>query len=207
MGRTAVIYATGMTKNTKKVAEYIARQIGADIFNLKEITMINTTEYDTIVFGTGIHAGKPYKQLVEYIEKNKDSLVQKRLFLFIECMYNGEKGDAQRDAVAEQLGIQKAVYFNKKADEMNEAGFPKAVDDFIAFAMYVWDKHKAKTDQWRTKESTLLIAALLGPWGAVAGMKFARHKTQKLKFKLVYVFLVLHIIILAYLVYSGMLAF
>lgn len=78
----------------------------------------------------------------------------------------------------------------------------------IAFAMYVWDKHKAKTDQWRTKESTLLIAALLGPWGAVAGMKFARHKTQKLKFKLVYVFLVLHIIIiLAYLVYSGMLAF
>ena len=132
MGRTAVIYATGMTKNTKKVAEYIARQIGADIFNLKEITMINTTEDDTIAIGTGIHAGKPYKQLVEYIEKNKDSLVQKRLFLFIECMYNGEKGDAQRDAVAEQLGIQKAVYFNKKADEMNEAGFPKAVDDFIA---------------------------------------------------------------------------
>ena len=132
MGRTAVIYATGMTKNTKKVAEYIARQIGADIFNLKEITMINPTEYDTIVFRTGIPAGKPYKQLVEYIEKNKDSLVQKRLFLFIECMYNGEKGDAQRDAVAEQLGIQKAVYFNKKADEMNEAGFPKAVDDFIA---------------------------------------------------------------------------
>ena len=39
---------------------------------------------------------------------------------------------AQRDAVAEQRGIQKAVYFNKKADEMNEAGFPKAVDDFIA---------------------------------------------------------------------------
>ena len=126
MGRTAVIYATGMTKNTKKVAEYIARKIGADIFNLKEITIINITEYDTIVFGTGIHAGKPYKPLVDYIEK------QKKLYLFIECMYNGEKGDKQRDAVAEQLGIQKAVYFNKKAEEMNEAGFPKAVDDFIA---------------------------------------------------------------------------
>ena len=132
MGRTAVIYATGMTKNTKKVAEYIARRIGADIFNLKEITMINTAEYDTIVFGTGIHAGKPYKQLVEFVDKNKDALVQKKLYLFIECMYNGEKGDAQRDAVAQQLGIQKTVYFNKKAEEMNEAGFPKAVDDFIA---------------------------------------------------------------------------
>ena len=73
----------------------------------------------------------------------------------------------------------------------------------IAFAMYIWDKHKAKNDQWRTPESTLLIAALIGPWGAVAGMRLARHKTRKLKFKLVYVFLVLHIVILAYLVYSG----
>ena len=59
-------------------------------------------------------------------------LMQKRQFLFIECMYNGEKGDAQRDAVSQELGIKDAVYFNKKADEMNEAGFPKAVDDFIA---------------------------------------------------------------------------
>ncbi len=77
----------------------------------------------------------------------------------------------------------------------------------IAFAMYVWDKHKAKNDQWRTKESTLLIAALIGPWGAVAGMKYARHKTRKLKFKLVYVFLVLHIVVLAYLFYMNTLSF
>ena len=132
MGRTAVIYATGITKNTKKVAEYIARKVGADIFNLKEITMINLSDYDTVVFGTGIHAGKPYKQVVEFIDRNKDVLMQKRQFLFIECMYNGEKGDAQRDAVSQELGIKDAVYFNKKADEMNEAGFPKAVDDFIA---------------------------------------------------------------------------
>lgn len=132
MGRIAVIYATGMTKHTKSLADYIAKQADADVFNLKEITMINTTEYDTIVFGTGIHAGKPYKPLVEYIEKNKDSLVQKKLYLFISCMYNDEKGEKQKEAVAEQLGIQHAVYFNKKAEEMNEAGFPKAVDDFIA---------------------------------------------------------------------------
>ena len=77
----------------------------------------------------------------------------------------------------------------------------------IAFAMYVWDKHRAKNDQWRTKESTLLIAALIGPWGAVAGMKYARHKTRKLKFKLVYVFLVLHIVVLAYLFYTNTLSF
>ena len=73
----------------------------------------------------------------------------------------------------------------------------------VSFAMYVWDKHKAKTDQWRTKESTLLIAALIAPWGAAAGMRFARHKTLKLKFKLVYVFLLIHGVVLADLLYTG----
>ncbi len=73
----------------------------------------------------------------------------------------------------------------------------------FAFMMYLWDKHKAKNDQWRTKESTLLVCALLGPFGAVAGMQFARHKTQKLKFKLVYVFLVVHIIAIVFLAMNG----
>ena len=74
----------------------------------------------------------------------------------------------------------------------------------IVFAMYAWDKHKAKTDKWRTKESTLLLWALFGPWGAAIGMKVAHHKTQKTKFKLVYVFLVLHIILIAYLAMNWM---
>ena len=132
MGKTAVIYATSMTKHTKEVADYIARKLNADVFNLKEITKVNTTGYDQIVFGTGIHAGKPYKPLVEFLENNKDAIAGKKTWLFIECMYNGEKGDKQRDAVAQQLGFQRAVYFNKKAEEMNEAGLPKAVDEFIA---------------------------------------------------------------------------
>lgn len=121
-----------MTKHTKTVADYMARQLKADVFNLKQITKINVSDYDTVVFGTGIHAGKPYKPVVEFLEANKDALKGKRLFLFIECMYNGEKGDAQRDKVAEVLGIKDAVYFNAKGCEMNEAGVPVAVDEFIA---------------------------------------------------------------------------
>ncbi len=132
MGKIAVIYASGMTKNTKKTAEYIAKQTGADIFNLKEITLIDTTEYDTIVFGTGIHAGKPYKPLVEFLDKNRTSLASKKLRLFICCMYNDEKGDKQCETVSELLGIPDAVYFNKKGEEMNDAGFTKAVDDFVS---------------------------------------------------------------------------
>ncbi len=131
MGK-AVIYATGMTKNTKKLATYIAGKIGADIFNLKEITKIDISGYDEIVFGTGVHAGKPYKQVKEFIEENKEALAGKKLFLFISCMYNDEKGDKQCETISNDFGISNAVYFNKKADEMNDAGFPAAVDDFIS---------------------------------------------------------------------------
>ena len=82
-----------------------------------------------------------------------------------------------------------------------------AVLNIIAFVSYVWDKYKAKTDKWRTKESTLIILALFGPIGATIGMQLVRHKTRKLKFKLVYVFLVLHIIAIAYLVGNGTIQF
>ena len=82
MGK-AVIYATGITKNTKKLAEYIAKSTGAEIFNLKEITKIDVSGFDEIIFGTGIHAGKPYKPAKEFIDNNKEALAGKKLFLFI----------------------------------------------------------------------------------------------------------------------------
>ena len=79
--------------------------------------------------------------------------------------------------------------------------------NIIAFVSYVWDKHKAKEEMWRTKESTLIILAFFGPFGATAGMLAVRHKTRKLKFKLVYIFLVLHIIVIVYLIYAGYFSF
>lgn len=68
----------------------------------------------------------------------------------------------------------------------------------IAFALYGIDKRRAIKDQWRISEATLLTVSFFGAIGAVAGMKVFRHKTQKLKFKVVYLFLVLNIVLLAY---------
>ena len=79
--------------------------------------------------------------------------------------------------------------------------------NIIAFLAFVWDKHKAQNDQWRTKESTLIILAFFGPFGATLGMLLVRHKTRKLKFKLVYIFLVLHIVAIIILAYFGKFAF
>jgi uncharacterized membrane protein YsdA (DUF1294 family) len=60
------------------------------------------------------------------------------------------------------------------------------------FVAYAYDKKKAATAAWRTPENLLLVYALAGPFGAYAGMKIFRHKTRKIKFYLVPLFLVIH---------------
>ena len=55
------------------------------------------------------------------------------------------------------------------------------VTGFIAFA---WDKHCSQNGMWRTKESTLLMLAVLGGTiGTIFGQRLLRHKTRKQPFK------------------------
>ena len=60
------------------------------------------------------------------------------------------------------------------------------------FVAYAYDKKKAAATAWRTPENLLLGYALAGPFGAYAGMKIFRHKTRKIKFYLVPLFLLIH---------------
>ncbi|MBQ5330406.1 MAG: DUF1294 domain-containing protein [Oscillospiraceae bacterium] len=70
------------------------------------------------------------------------------------------------------------------------------VFSLVAFAASGLDKLFAKSGAWRIPERTLILfAALGGAFGAALGMNVFRHKTQKGKFKLVYVFLVLWLIL------------
>ena len=73
--------------------------------------------------------------------------------------------------------------------------------NIISFLMYLSDKNKAVKGKRRTPEKTLLIVSLVGPFGAAAGMSYARHKTKKAKFKLVYVFMLIHIVAIAVLMW------
>ena len=55
----------------------------------------------------------------------------------------------------------------------------------VGFLLMLVDKWKAKKNRWRVRESTLLlIAALGGSVGSLAGMYLFRHKTRHLKFTL-----------------------
>lgn len=62
----------------------------------------------------------------------------------------------------------------------------------LAFAFYGFDKRQAKKNGNRIRERTLQWLAALGGWpGALLGQQFFRHKTQKLRFRLVFWLIVL----------------
>jgi uncharacterized membrane protein YsdA (DUF1294 family) len=74
-----------------------------------------------------------------------------------------------------------------------------------SFLLFRHDKRKAQSNGWRVPENRLLLAGLLGPFGAYWAMGRYRHKTRKLKFKLIPVFVILWIalimVALSYLFY------
>ena len=73
--------------------------------------------------------------------------------------------------------------------------------NLVALIMYGYDKMKARKGERRISEKALLSIALLGPFGAMAGMRWFRHKTRKLKFKVVPLFAVLHVLLVFLLLY------
>lgn len=64
------------------------------------------------------------------------------------------------------------------------------------FVMYAIDKFRSKRRRKRISEKDLLVAALAGPFGALAAMRLLGHKTRKNKFLLVPLFTVLHIAVI-----------
>lgn len=71
--------------------------------------------------------------------------------------------------------------------------------NLAAFIMYGLDKRRAIKEEWRISEASLLTVSFFGAVGALAGMKAFRHKTQKRKFKVVYLFLIINLIVVVYL--------
>lgn len=62
----------------------------------------------------------------------------------------------------------------------------------LSFFAYAFDKSAAQRQQWRTRESTLHLLALLGGWpGALAAQRLLRHKSAKASFQFGYWFTVL----------------
>jgi uncharacterized membrane protein YsdA (DUF1294 family) len=73
--------------------------------------------------------------------------------------------------------------------------------NLVALLLFRRDKNRARNGEWRTSESRLLLVSFFGPFGAAYAMRRYRHKTRKLKFLLVPMFMLMQVAILIYLLY------
>ena len=75
----------------------------------------------------------------------------------------------------------------------------------LGFLLMLADKHKARKNQWRIPEATLMgVAALGGSIGSLLGMYTVRHKTKHLKFTVGIPLILLLQLTAAYLIYRFM---
>lgn len=74
------------------------------VVNLKEDKNPDFAEYDRVIIGGSIHAGKIQQKIREFCDKNIEELGEKALGLFICCMETGEKAQQQlNNAFSEKL--------------------------------------------------------------------------------------------------------
>jgi menaquinone-dependent protoporphyrinogen oxidase len=56
-------------------------------------------EYDVVLIGGSIYAGKLQRKVVAFCEKNRFALLQRRVGVFLCCLYQGEEALMQLQAV------------------------------------------------------------------------------------------------------------
>ena len=72
-----------------KVAKHLQGDV--DVIDLKNNKNIDLKPYDTVLIGGSIYAGQIQNSLVRFCEKQKKQLLNKKLGLFICCLYEDEK--------------------------------------------------------------------------------------------------------------------
>jgi menaquinone-dependent protoporphyrinogen oxidase len=103
--KIAIIYATKYGC-ADKCAHTLANEIETNtaIINLELSTDVNLSAFDTIIIGGSIHAGMINRKVKKFVTKYQDELINKRLGLFLCCLFEGEKALQQfQDAYPEKL--------------------------------------------------------------------------------------------------------
>ena len=90
MNKTMVMYFS-IYGTTKKYAEWIAEELSGDIYDIKNVTIDVLLNYDTIILGNGLYAGKINGTNI--ILENYELLKNKKIILYTCGLadYNEEK--------------------------------------------------------------------------------------------------------------------
>jgi menaquinone-dependent protoporphyrinogen IX oxidase len=79
MLRTVVVYRS-ISGFTKKYAEWIANDLSADIYDIRELNIDRFIDYDLIIFGGSLHAVGING--VKFIKENLGKLSEKKIVIF-----------------------------------------------------------------------------------------------------------------------------
>lgn len=100
----------------KRLAEYIEGEV--EVVNLKNCKNINPDEFDKVILGSSIYAGRIRKEVKRFVKKNLTKLLDKKVGLFICCMSPDNTVDSVEDTFPVQL-IEHAVICSTFAGEFN----------------------------------------------------------------------------------------
>ena len=101
--KTLILYAT-----KHGAAGEIARRIadkadGAALHDLKQGDVPNLAEYDCVIVGSSVYAGRIRKEAKVFLSHNTEALQSKRLGLFISGMDTGSENDVLAAAYSKEL--------------------------------------------------------------------------------------------------------
>ncbi len=90
--KTLIAYATKYGA-TAKCAGMLADSLSGEtvLANIGEEPETDIREYDLILIGGPVYAGKLKKEVLAFCETNRNILLKKRTGLFISCLFEGEK--------------------------------------------------------------------------------------------------------------------
>lgn len=97
-GKTLIVYAT-----THGCAESAAQTLSSlldgevTLVDLKKQSGLDLGAFSTIIVGGSIHAGQVQRRVKRFCQTNRQTLIQKRLGLYLCCMEEGEKAQQQFD--------------------------------------------------------------------------------------------------------------
>jgi len=103
--KNIIIYAT-KHGCTEKCAQKLRQKLHGETYaiNIKNSGNIDLTDFDTVVLGGSIHAGRIQKSLVNFCNNNENILLNKNIGVFICCMEHGGKAEKQfNEAFPENL--------------------------------------------------------------------------------------------------------
>jgi menaquinone-dependent protoporphyrinogen IX oxidase len=90
MKNTVIIYASNYGF-TKQYALYISKQLDCDVFEVKNFDQKSLVNYENVIFGSGVYAGKLNKS--NFINKIEDKLDNKNVIIFSVSLTTGRNED------------------------------------------------------------------------------------------------------------------